>query len=158
MRVTPTTLDRAQIAAWIPHRGPMCLLDRMTAWSPAAIECVAVNHRDPRHPLRSASGLLASAAIEYAAQAMALHGALAPDAAGSRASPGLLASARDVRLARRRLDDLPRAVPDELVVRAERQAADAGRILYAFRVLHDDRELASGRIAVVLDAAPGDAR
>ena len=151
--MTPTTLDRAAIAAWIPHRGPMCLLERMSAWSASAIECVAVNHRDPRHPLRSASGLLASAAIEYAAQAMALHGALAADAAGSRAAPGVLASARDVRLARRRLDDLPAAAPDELVVRAERQAADASRILYAFRVLHDGREIASGRIAVVLDIA-----
>ncbi|HEY3633513.1 MAG TPA: hydroxymyristoyl-ACP dehydratase [Caldimonas sp.] len=156
--MTPTTLDRAALGAWIPHRGPMCLLERMSAWSASAIECIAVNHRDPRHPLRSASGLLASAAIEYAAQAMALHGALAADAAGGRAAPGVLASARDVRLARRRLDDLPAAAPDELIVRAERQAADAGRILYAFRVLHDAREVASGRIAVVLDVAWASAR
>jgi predicted hotdog family 3-hydroxylacyl-ACP dehydratase len=156
--MTPTTLDRAAIAAWIPHRGPMCLLDRMTAWSASAIECVAVNHRDPSHPLRSASGLLASAAIEYAAQAMALHGALAADAAGDRAAPGVLASARDVRLARRRLDDLPAAAFDALVVRAERQAGDAGRLLYSFSVSHDDREIASGRIAVVLDAALGGGR
>jgi hypothetical protein len=62
------------------------------------------------------------------------------------------------RLARRRLDDLPAAAPDELVVRAERQAADAGRLLYAFRVLHDGCEIASGRIAVVLDVAWGSAR
>ena len=148
--MTPATLDHAGIAALIPHAGPMCLLDRMTSWRDEAIECVAVNHRDPHHPLRSASGLLASATIEYAAQAMALHGALAGAAAGRAA--GVLASARDVQLACRRLDDLPGADPDALVVAATRHAADAGRILYAFSVRHGGRELASGRVTVVLDA------
>jgi predicted hotdog family 3-hydroxylacyl-ACP dehydratase len=148
--MTPATLDHAGIAALIPHAGPMCLLDRMTSWRDEAIECVAVNHRDPHHPLRSASGLLASATIEYAAQAMALHGALAGAAAGRAA--GVLASARDVQLACRRLDDLPGADPDALVVAATRHAADAGRILYAFSVRHGGRELASGRATVVLDA------
>ncbi len=151
--MSPETLDHAGIAALVPHRGPMCLLDRMTSWSATRIECVAVGHRDPAHPLRSRRGLLASAAIEYAAQATAVHGALCAQAAGDRAAPGFLASARDVRLARLRLDDLPQATPDELVVRAERQAADASRILYAFRVSHDGREVASGRVAVVLNAA-----
>jgi predicted hotdog family 3-hydroxylacyl-ACP dehydratase len=155
--MSPETLDHAGIAARIPHHGPMCLLDRMTSWSANAIACVAVNHRAPRHPLRSASGLLASATIEYAAQAMALHGALAAAVAGDVARPGFLASARDVRLACWRLDDLPEAEPDELVVDAERQAADGRRILYAFRVRHGGRELASGRVAVVLNAAVADA-
>ncbi len=149
--MSPETLDHAGIAALIPHRGPMCLLDRMTSWSANAIECVAVDHRDAKHPLRSRRGLLATAAIEYAAQATAVHGALCAQAAGMRAAPGFLASARDVRLSCLRLDDLPMASPDELVVSAERQAADASRILYAFRVSHAGRELASGRVAVVLD-------
>ena len=156
--MSPATLDHAGIATLIPHRGPMCLLDRMISWSETRIECVAVNHRDPGHPLRSASGLLASAAIEYAAQAMALHGALCAAAGGDRASPGFLASARDVRLACKRLDDLPRTGGDELVVVAERQAADAARLLYSFVLRHDGRELASGRVAVVLDAALAHAR
>ena len=151
--MTPPTLDHAGIAARIPHRGPMCLLERMTWCDADAIECIAVNHRDPRHPLRSTSGLLASATIEYAAQAMALHGTVAAPPGRPPAGPGFLASARDVRLACWRLDDLPAADPDVLVVRAERQAADGARILYAFRVRHGARELASGRIAVVLAAA-----
>ncbi len=145
--MTPATLDHGGIEALIPHRGAMCLLDRMTSWDATRIECVAVNHRDPRHPLRSASGLLASAAIEYAAQAMAVHGALGAAAAGHPGAPGFLASARDVRLACWRLDDLPAADRDELVIVAERQAADAARILYAFVLRHDGRELASGRVA-----------
>ncbi len=151
--MAPATLDHAAILALIPHQGPMCLLDRVVSWDETRIECVAVNHRDPRHPLRSASGLLASAAIEYAAQAMAVHGALRAAAGGARSAPGFLASARDVRLACWRLDDLPLVEPDELVVTSERQAADAARILCAFRLHHGGRELACGRVAVVLGAA-----
>ena len=143
------TLDRAGIEARIPHRGAMCLLERMTSWSAERIECVAVNHRDEGHPLRTKSGLLASAAIEYAAQAMALHGALSANTAGHEPSAGFLASARDVRLQAWRLDDLA----GDLVVAAERQAADGSRILYAFTMSHGGREIASGRVAVVLDAA-----
>ena len=40
------------------------------------MQCVADNHRAASHPLRTRRGLLSSCAIEYAAQAMALHGAL----------------------------------------------------------------------------------
>ena len=132
--MTPARLDHAGLEALIPHRGAMCLLDRMTSWHATRIECVAVNHRDARHPLRSASGLLASAAIEYAAQAMAVHGALCSRAGSASRAPGFLASARDVRLACWRLDDLPPASCDELVLTSERQAADATRILCSFRL------------------------
>ncbi len=136
----------------MPHRGAMCLLDRLVAWSPERIECVAIGHRDPAHPLRSRTGLMAAAAIEYAAQAAALHGGLLAEAAGAHARPGYLASAREVRLNAWRLDDLPDAAVDELRVVAERQAGDAARLLYAFRIEHGGREVASGRLAVVLDA------
>ena len=148
------TLGHAEIEALVPHRGAMCLLARMADWQPDRIDCIASNHRDPDHPLRTASGLMASAAIEYGAQAAALHGALAARAAGAAAAPGYLASARDVRLERWRLDDLPAADPDELQVAALRQAGDATRLLYAFTVSHAGRQVASGRLAVVLEAPP----
>ncbi len=152
----PATLDHAGIEALVPHRGAMCLLERMLSWSEARIECVAVNHRDAGHPLRTRSGLLASAAIEYAAQAAALHGALGARSAGEAAAPGSLASARDVRLAALRLDNLPRASAatglDELRVVAVRQAGDATRLLYSFAIGHAGRDIATGRLAIVLHA------
>jgi predicted hotdog family 3-hydroxylacyl-ACP dehydratase len=145
-------LDHAGIEARMPHRGTMCLLERMVAWDEGRIECLARGHRDPAHPLRSASGLMAGTAIEYAAQAAALHGGLLAEAAGTTAPPGYLASAREVRLGAWRLDDLPAAADDALCIVAERQAGDAGRLLYAFRIDHGGREIASGRLAVVLEA------
>jgi predicted hotdog family 3-hydroxylacyl-ACP dehydratase len=143
----PQTLPHTGIAALIPHGGTMCLLDRLAAWDETRIVCIATNHRDARHPLRTRSGLLSTAAIEYAAQAMALHGALIGQEAGTPATPGFLASARGVQLHVLRLDDLP----DELRIEAVRQAGDARQILYAFSLQHQGRNIAEGRAAVVLN-------
>jgi predicted hotdog family 3-hydroxylacyl-ACP dehydratase len=154
MSLSPQTLTHDGIAALIPHSGTMCLLDRLDAWSLEQVVCRAVDHRDPAHPLRTRRGLLAPVAIEYAAQAMALHGALIGQAAGTPASPGYLASARGVRLHVLRLDDLPQPPAnhaDALRIEAVRQAGDARQILYAFTVHHADRLLAEGRAAVVLN-------
>ena len=147
------SLDHDAIAALIPHRGTMCLLARLHAWDRQHIVCAASNHRDPAHPLRTRSGLVAPAAIEYAAQAMALHGALIGRAAGTAATPGYLASARGVHLHVLRLDTLPMdsAEADELRITATRQAGDARQILYAFSISHQGRPVAEGRAAVVLN-------
>ena len=138
--------DRAGIARLVPHAGRMCLLDAVLDWQPGAIRCAAANHRDADHPLRTQSGLLASAAIEYAAQAAALHGALG-SVPGSRKG-GMLASARGVRCRRLRLDDLP----GDLEIQATQLAADAQQLLYGFSVRHDGEEVVTGRLAVVLPA------
>ncbi|MES2532639.1 MAG: hydroxymyristoyl-ACP dehydratase [Pseudomonadota bacterium] len=143
----PTTLDAAGIAARIPHAGDMCLLDGLVSWDADAIHCIATSHRFPGNPLRVAAGLLSPAAIEYAAQAMALHGGLlATD--GEPPSAGFLASARNVRFGVARLDDIDGA----LQVRARRLSGDARQVLYEFD-LSDERgaPLAAGRAVVVLN-------
>lgn len=140
-------LTHEQIAALIPHQGRMCLLDALLDWDAARIRCRAISHTDADNPLRSASGLLASAAIEYAAQAAALHGGLLAQADGAGAAPGYLASARAVQLHRLRLDDLP----GPLDIEAERQAGDAQQLLYTFRVCHAGQPVVEGRLAVVLN-------
>ncbi|MBX3622729.1 MAG: hydroxymyristoyl-ACP dehydratase [Rhizobacter sp.] len=145
------TLDRHGIAALIPHSGSMCLLARLQSWDAQHIVCTATNHRDPDHPLRTRSGLMSPCAIEYAAQAMALHGALIGQEAGTAASPGFLASARGVQLHVLRLDDLPPGTPDVLRIEATRQSGDARQILYSFQVSHLGQPLAEGRAAVVLN-------
>jgi predicted hotdog family 3-hydroxylacyl-ACP dehydratase len=141
------TLNHAAIAGLIPHAGTMCLLARVDAWDERSIRCVATNQGDADHPLRSASGLLASASIEYAAQAAAVHGGLRARAAGRVAAPGFLASARGVTLHRLRLDELA----GELAVEAEHLAGDDRQLLYAFTVRHAGAPVAEGRLAVVLD-------
>lgn len=141
------TLDHAAIAARIPHQGNMCLLDAVTGWSDAHIVCRATGHTDPAHPLRAAGRLGAAAGIEYAAQAMAVHGALvAPVDAAPR--QGYLTSVRGATLHADRLDNLQ----GPLEVRAERLSGDAHNVLYGFSLHHAGRCLLEGRAAVVLDA------
>ena len=76
-------LDRAGIAARIPHQGSMCLLDAVLDWSPTSIACRAISHADPANPLRADGRLGAEAGIEYAAQAMAARFSVVSSMAGS---------------------------------------------------------------------------
>ena len=139
---------RDWIAAHIPHQGAMCLLEGVLEWDARRIVCRAVSHRDPANPLRVGGILPAACGIEYGAQAMAVHGALL-DAHGAPLGRGYLASVRAVKLHAARLDD----VASPLRVSAERLGGEDDRILYAFSVASDARELVGGRAAVVLDAA-----
>jgi len=126
----------------------MCLLDRIDSWDPHYIRCSASSHRAPDNPLRAHGRLGAACGIEYAAQAMAAHGALLA-AAGSAPRAGYLASVRAVELNVARLDD----IVADLRVEAERVSGDNNTILYGFSVFAEQELLLNGRAIVVLDAA-----
>ena len=143
MRVT-----RAQIAGLIPHSGAMCLLDGVVQWDADRILCMSRSHRAVDNPLRADGGLPAVCGVEYAAQAMAVHGALAGKA-GGRPRTGYLASLRDVVCRRGRLDDLE----GDLVVEAEQVAGDGVHVIYRFRLRVGEVEVLNGQALVVLDAA-----
>ncbi|CAI10138.1 potential 3-hydroxydecyl-(acyl carrier protein) dehydratase [Aromatoleum aromaticum EbN1] len=151
MTSQPATLDRAAIAARIPHHGTMCLLDAVVAWDAESIHCRATSHCDLANPLRDAGSLPTTAAIEYAAQAMAVHGALLAPAGGTPRA-GYLASVRSVELAVAHLD----GIAGELEIRAKRLTGNDSQVLYGFTVCAAGTTLVSGRAAVILDAgAPG---
>lgn len=151
----PATLQHKDIARLIPHQGNMCLLDRVTAWNTSQISCEASSHQSGNNPLRAHGRLGASCGIEYAAQAMAVHGALiAQSQAGANQAShgpqiGYLASIRGVTLHVERLDDLR----ERLTILADRMGGDASTILYNFTVHAGAALLLSGRAAVVLNAA-----
>lgn len=147
--MNPWPANAAQIGALIPHQGRMCLLDAVLDCQANGITCRASSHRRVDHPLRSGDALLSPVAIEYAAQAMALHGALSAKP-GVRGRPGFLASARGVRLQVPRLDD----VDGDLIVHAEHLAGDERQAMYRFAVRDEaGRVLVDGRATVVLDTA-----
>ncbi len=151
----PQTLNRDDIARRIPHQGSMCLLDTVTAWDDRHIRCQASSHRASGHPLLAHGRLGAACGIEYAAQAMAVHGALVAEtlANGSASSTpprgGYLASLRSVTLHVERLD----TIAGPLTVSAERVTGDANTVLYSFTVEAGVQILLSGRAVVVLDAS-----
>ena len=138
-------IERAQIACMIPHAGSMCLLERVIRWDAQAIHCMASSHRAPQHPLADGGQLHSACGVEYAAQAIAVHGALL-GAADARPRSGYLVSVRGLVLVVDRLDD----VPGELLIEAERLAGEETQMSYRFAVRDADRVLLYGRMAVVL--------
>lgn len=138
--------DRNWIAARIPHAGNMCLLDSVASWTQDAVHCRAGSHRLPDNPLRAAGRLGTANGIEYAAQAMAVHGALR---AGNDSAPraGFLTSVRDVAFHAETLDCLA-----DLDIHAECLNGEGKHLMYAFRVEADGVPLVSGRASVMLDA------
>ena len=147
-------LDRAWIERHIPHHGSMCLLDEVVSWDADRISCASGSHRAADNPLRAGGRLGIACGIEYAAQAMAVHGALAGGAleVGSPAAgwpaPGILAGVRGVLFHVLRLDD----VPGELICDAVRVAGDRGTALYEFELRSATARLLTGRATVLLDA------
>jgi predicted hotdog family 3-hydroxylacyl-ACP dehydratase len=152
-------LDRSWIEQHIPHKGRMCLLDEVLNWDATQIRCRCT--RD--NPLRAYGRLGAVCGIEYAAQAMAVHGALvgasAPLASAMSqqvresvgAAVGYLASVRSVSLHVERLDDLE----NDLIACAEHLAGDARTVLYEFSVTSAQRLVLEGRASIVIDPAFG---
>jgi predicted hotdog family 3-hydroxylacyl-ACP dehydratase len=139
-------LDKAALAKLIPHAGSMCLLDTVEEWTPDWIRCASETHRDPANPLRRNGVLAALHLVEYAAQAMAIHGALL---ARGGPQPGMLGALRDVRLHVERLDE----IASPLVVTANRRLARSDGLIYDFKIethVSPVRPLSEGRISVVL--------
>jgi predicted hotdog family 3-hydroxylacyl-ACP dehydratase len=144
-------LDHRWIQAHIPHQGPMCLLEEVLTWDAAHIRCRATSHRLASNPLRAGGRLGAVCGVEYAGQAMAVHGAIMASMSGGRAPAGYLASLRNLVLHVTRLDDLP----DDLIASAERLAGDDSTALYHFAVSSAGRELLSGRASIVFGVQTG---
>jgi predicted hotdog family 3-hydroxylacyl-ACP dehydratase len=145
-------LNRAWIESRIPHHGRMCLLDEVIAWSADRVSCRSSTHRDADNPLRAYGRLGIACGIEYAAQAMAVHGALVAGGGGGGGGglpkTGFLAAVRGVRFHSLRLDD----VPGDLICDAVRMAGDATTALYEFELRSSAASLLRGRATVVFDA------
>ena len=147
------SLSKDEIAKLIPHSGAMCLLDSVEEWDAKQIRCLSRSHHDNENPLRADGQLAALCGIEYAAQAMAVHGGLAGNI-GSRPRTGYLVSLRNVVCRQSRLDTLD----GDLIVEAAQLMGDQSRVIYQFTLRAGEIEVLSGRATVVLDASVTDIR
>jgi len=145
-------IDKAEIQSLIPHAGAMCLLEAVTAWDEQSIACLTETHRDSANPLRRQGRLSVLHAVEYGAQAAAIHGALCARNAGQAVPPGYLAALRDVRWFVTELDSV--AVPLEVAARL--LLGDVDYWIYAIQVSATGRLLAEARITIVQQPKHGD--
>jgi predicted hotdog family 3-hydroxylacyl-ACP dehydratase len=141
-------IDKAELLRLIPHAGAMCLLEHVSFWDERSIRCVAVSHREPSNPLVADGHLGAACGVEYAAQAMAVHGGLS-GVTGERPKAGYLMSLRGLTLHRPYLDDLE----DDLIVEAEQLAGEGTQVSYRFNLTCAGKPVLAGRAAVLLEVA-----
>ena len=140
-------LSHDWIAARIPHSGDMCLLHSVKAWSASHIHCDANSHRQLNNPLRLQNQLSSVCGVEYAAQAMAVHGALIAPTDNTNPRIGYLVSIRNTQIEVPRLDD----IQSDLQIHAVCLSASEHNLMYEFKILADQHLLLSGRAAVVLN-------
>lgn len=138
-------MKKSELCNLIPHSGNMCLLDDIIEWDDTHVICITTSHTDDNNPLRNEHGLPMMALIEYAAQAMAIHGGLRAKLASEKMQSGYLAALRDVTLA----DGYASDNCDSLLIEANQLMASAGNMIYQFTVKQGEECLASGRATVV---------
>ncbi len=146
-------LTRENIAAVLPHRGSMCLIDEVLACDTQRLHCTSRIATQRANPMADADGRLGAAcAVEYAAQAMALHQAcqaMSGTAIGTRLPRGMLAGVRELQLFVPWLDDLDA----DLDITVTLLSGDATAAQYALQVDAGQRAVARGRATVILSAA-----
>lgn len=140
-------ISQTEIRALIPHAGDMCLLAGVTRWDSTQITCVAKTHRNSGNPLARNGRVGVLCGVEFAAQAMAVHGGLT-GLVGQRPRAGLLVSVRDVVAKVEYLSDFS----EELRIEAEQLMAEKSSVCYSFTLHAGETELLRGRATVVLDA------
>jgi predicted hotdog family 3-hydroxylacyl-ACP dehydratase len=122
------------------------LLDLVKTFDANHIHCSAASHRFPNNPLRENNLLHAVCGIEYAAQAMAVHGALTSQQNTLQPRGGRLASVRSVEIFVTRLDD----IEENLDVYATMQMNDENSMMYEFTVSTPAQILLQGKVTVIL--------
>ena len=145
-------LDHAWIAAHIPHQGRMCLLDEVVGWTADRICCRSDSHRRADNPLRAHGRLGITCGIEYAAQAMAVHGALRAPNLPQESRPGMLASVRGLTMNVERLDDIAGA----LIASATLVHGNGAMMLYEFSLADSARVLLAGRATIAFAPISGE--
>lgn len=132
-----------QIEALLPHAGAMVLIDEVVEHDRQKAHCRARIDGLEDHPLACRGILPAAALVEYAAQAMAAHGALV-SAPGNPPPVGWLAALPALNLAGDRVK-----VPVLIDMHVTREGGDGSGALYEFCVLAGRQTLASGRATVM---------
>ncbi|HEY0666074.1 MAG TPA: hydroxymyristoyl-ACP dehydratase [Gallionella sp.] len=139
-------IGAAEIRKLIPHSGDMSLLSGVTRWDAMHITCTANSHRNANNPLARDGKVHALTGIEFAAQAMAVHGGLT-GLVGQRPRAGFLVNVRDVHTNVECLSDFQ----EDLQIDAEQLVSGSSSVTYAFSIHVGSRQLMSGRAMVILD-------
>ncbi|MDH5601058.1 MAG: hydroxymyristoyl-ACP dehydratase [Gammaproteobacteria bacterium] len=138
-------IEHDELCSLIPHSFDMCLLDRVESWDENTITCYSHSHHLASNPLRRNETLSSVHLLEYAAQAMAVHGGLHDREQGIQMREGYLAALRDIKIELLDIQNLE----TELHIEATKILSQGGNMIYRFTVFAGENTLASGRATVV---------
>lgn len=138
-------IQHQELCELIPHSFDMCLLDRVEFYDENSIVCYSQSHQLEENPLQRQQLLSSVHLLEYAAQAMAVHGGIQNREQGIEMNEGYLAALRNVKI---ELCNLKK-ITDDLRIEATKIMAQAGNMIYNFSVSSKNSKLVSGRATVV---------
>ena len=72
-RPLPQRMSATEFGPLLPHKPPMLLLATVESWDAASIQCTATSQNDALNPLRINGRVASVHAMEYGAQAAAIH-------------------------------------------------------------------------------------
>ena len=139
-------MNKQQLCQLIPHDGNMCLLDSVDSWDAQQINCSTESHLLADNPLRDHSRLASVNAIEYGAQAVAIHSRLTSDESNPASRSGFLVQIKNLNFQDCDLTTLAGA----LSVQAQQIHCDSSSLLYTITVIHDQDQIMSGRIMIFI--------
>ncbi len=145
-------ISKERLCELIPHFGNMCLLNEVSSWDDNTITCLSKSHLDPKNPLRDDDGLACINAIEYAAQAIAIHAALNQqnDVESATSSKGYLVQVKNVTFKNIDLSLLN----DNLTITATQIFMTPTSLVYNFLIADQGRSnvetLMTGRIMIFI--------
>jgi len=135
-------LNHLDIEQRLPHSGKMCLLNEVIQSDETSLIAQAISHLDIDNPLRINDTINTINGIEYAAQAMAVHGSLLSD----KPQAGYIASVRNIEI---KIPTLPEQ-KQPLVIAVEQLMSNENGFTYQFDISCEQQSLISGKITVFL--------
>ncbi len=142
------TIDMQRLYDRLPHSGSMRLVSKVVEWDRDSVRCRASSHQQSDNPLRVNNLLSAICALEYAAQAFALHGLLVADEFGETAPDNsriFVALVNELNLHAERLDERR----GELTIDGQVIFRQPGSTVYRFEVHDTARLLVNGQVGLI---------
>lgn len=138
-------IKKDELRKLIPHTGTMCLLDQVEHWDEEHVVCNTMTHQSLDNPLRRNGHLHVVHALEYGAQAMAVHGGLLAKKNNEAIKPGYLVAIRNAKFHVEYLDDISTL----LTVKANQLLVSNGSLIYEYNISSDEKVLVEARATVI---------
>jgi predicted hotdog family 3-hydroxylacyl-ACP dehydratase len=133
--------------SYMPHSGPMRLIQQIVSANATSIQCVAVDHNDADFALRLEGVLYTVTLAELGAQAASAHASLFTI---RQNHTGLLVALQNLEPTRQSIDDIIKP----LSIVAEQLHADANGSIYRFCITGDDAEVLTGQATLKMKVEP----